>query len=49
MDNIVASNLAGNRKVENLMADVNEILKNTPANLDSISNLDADKVMKLVR
>lgn len=49
VDNIVASNLAGNRKVENLMSNVNEIFKNIPANLDTISNLDADKVMKLVR
>lgn len=49
VDNIVASNLAGNRKVENLMSNVNDIFKNIPANLDTISNLDADKVMKLVR
>ncbi len=49
VDNIVASNLTGSRKVENLMANVNDIFKNAPANLDSISNLDADKVMKLVR
>jgi hypothetical protein len=49
VDNIVASNLAGNKKAETLMSNVNDILKNVPANLDTISNLDADKVMKLVR
>lgn len=49
VDNIVASNLAGNKKAENLMANVNDIFKNVPANLETISNLDADKVMKLVR
>jgi hypothetical protein len=49
VDNIVASNLAGNKKAENLMANVNDIFRNVPANLDTISNLDADKVMKLVR
>jgi len=49
VDNIVASNLAGDKKAENLMANVNDIFKNVPANLDTISNLDADKVMKLVR
>ncbi len=49
VDNIVASNLTGDRKVETLMADLNDIFKNTHANLDTISNLDVDKVMKLVR
>jgi len=49
IDNIVASNLAGDKKAENLMSNVNDIFKNVPANLDTISNLDADKVMKLVR
>jgi len=49
VDNIVASNLTGSKKVENLMSNVNDIFKNIPSNLDTISNLDADKVMKLVR
>ena len=49
MDNIVASDLTGNKKVENLMAGVGETLKKTPAGLENISNLDADKVMKLIR
>lgn len=49
VDNIVASNLAGTKKIESLMSNVNDIFKNIPANLDTISNLDADKVMKLVR
>ena len=49
VDNIAASNLAGGRKVENLVANVDDIFKNTPSNLETISSLDADKVMKLVR
>ena len=49
MDNIVASDLTGNRKVENLMAGVSETLKKTPSGLENISNLDAEKVMKLIR
>ncbi len=49
VDNIVASNLTGSKKVESLMSNVNDIFKNIPSNLDTISNLDADKVMKLVR
>ncbi|HOP61918.1 MAG TPA: hypothetical protein PK358_02330 [Spirochaetota bacterium] len=49
VDNIIASNLTGNRKVENLMSNMNDIFRNTPSNLETISKLDADKVMKLVR
>jgi len=49
MDNIVASDLTGSKKVEDLMAGVNDTLKKTPAGLENISNLDADKVMKLIR
>lgn len=49
MDNINASELAGNKKVENLMAAVGDILKKSPAGIENISNLDADKVMKLIR
>ncbi len=49
VDNIVASNLTGSKKIESLMSNVNDIFKNIPSNLDTISNLDADKVMKLVR
>ena len=49
MDNIIASDLAGNKKVETLMAGVGETLKKAPAGLENISNLDADKVMKLIR
>jgi len=49
MDNIVAADLTGSKKVENLMAGVNETLKNAPARLENISNLDAEKVMKLIR
>jgi hypothetical protein len=49
MDNIIASDLTGSKKVENLLAGVNETLKKTPAGLENISNLDADKVRKLIR
>lgn len=49
MDNIIASDLTGNKKVENLMAGVSDTLKKTPAGLENISNLDAEKVMKLIR
>ncbi len=49
VDNIIASDLAGNRKVENLMSDINGIFGNGQQDLGSISNLNADKVMKLVK
>lgn len=49
MDNINASDLTGNKKVENLMAGVSETLRNAPAGLENISNLNAEKVMKLIR
>ncbi len=49
MDNIVASDLAGSKKIETIMAGVNETLKKTPAGFDNISKLDAEKVMNLIR
>ncbi len=49
MDNFIASDLTGNKKVENLMAGVSETLKKTPAGLENISNLDAEKVKNLIR
>jgi hypothetical protein len=49
MDNIIASDLTGTKKVENIMAEVNDTLKKTPSGLGNISNLDADKVRKLIR
>ncbi len=49
MDNIIASDLTSNKKVETLMAGVSETLKRTPAGLENISNLDAEKVMRLIR
>jgi len=49
MDNFIASDITGSRKVENIMAGVNETLKKAPAGLEHISTLDADKVMKLIR
>lgn len=51
LDNFIASDLAGNKKVENLMTGLNDFfnLKRNVTNVDSISNLDAEKVMKLIR
>jgi hypothetical protein len=49
LDNIIASDLAGSRKVENLMAGLTEFFKGNPSSVDAISNLDAEKVMKLIR
>lgn len=49
LDNIIASDLAGNKKVETLMAGLNDFFKGNAASVDSISNLDAEKVMKLIR
>ena len=49
LDNIIASDLAGTKKVESLMTDLNEFFKGNIASVDSISSLDADKVMKLIR
>ena len=49
MDNIAASDVTGNKKVENLMAGINDTLKNTTIGIENISNLDAEKVMRLIK
>ena len=49
MDNIAASDVSGNKKIENLMAGLNDTLKNTTMGIENISNLDAEKVMRLVK
>ena len=49
MDNIIASDITGTKKVESILMGVNNTLKNTTIGLDNISNLDADKVRKLIR
>lgn len=49
MDNIIASDITGTKKVENILAGVNDTFKKTPSELENISNLDADKVRKLIR
>ncbi len=49
MDNFIASDITGTKKVENLMAGVSDTLKKAPGGLDHISRLDADKVMRLVK
>jgi len=49
MDNIAASNVIGNKKIENLMSGINGTLKTTGIGIENISNLDADKVMRLIK
>jgi hypothetical protein len=49
MDNIAASNVTGNKKIENLMVGINDTLKTTPVGIENISNLDAEKVMRLIK
>jgi hypothetical protein len=49
MDNIAASNVIGNKKIENLMIGINDTLKNTSVGIENISNLDAEKVMRLIK
>lgn len=49
LDNLIASDLTGGKKVESLMADLNDFFKGNSANPDAISSLNADKVMKLIR
>ena len=49
MDNISASNVIGNKKIENLMVGINDTLKTNSGGLENISNLDADKVMRLIK
>jgi len=50
VDNIMASNLAGTEKVDNLMTDINSVVLDIQnANLDSISSLRPDAVMRLIR
>jgi hypothetical protein len=49
MDNIIASDLTSSKKVESLMAGVSDTLKNAPSGLENISNLNEEKVMKLIR
>ena len=49
LDNLIASDLTGGKKVESLMANLNELFRATSANPESISTLNADKVMQLIR
>ena len=49
MDNIAASDVIGNKKIENLMAGINDTFKKTPSGIENISNLDAEKVMRLIK
>ncbi len=48
VDNFVASNLAGD-KFDKLMSDTNSLLGAPGTDLNSISNLNAEKVMRLVQ
>jgi len=50
VDNIMASNLAGAEKVESLMGNINTVVSGVDAsNLENISRLSPDAVMKLIR
>jgi len=49
MDNIAASNVTGNNKIETLMTGINDTLKTTGIGLENISNLNAEKVMGLIK
>lgn len=48
VDNFIASNLAGNR-FDELLTDTNNLIGSGGTDFNSISNLNAEKVMKLVR
>jgi len=48
-DNIAASNLASGKKLESLVKNVNDIFKDASLSSGAISNLDADKVMRLIK
>ena len=49
VDNIIASDLAGGKRPENLLADINKIFGGSGANPENFSNLNADKVMQLIK
>lgn len=49
VDNIIASDLANGKKPENLLADINNIFRESGANAENFSNLNADKVMQLIK
>lgn len=49
VDNIIASDLAGSKKPENLLADINNIFRESGVNAENFSNLNADKVMQLIK
>lgn len=49
VDNIIASDLAAGRKPENLLADINSMFGERGANAENFSNLNADKVMQLIK
>lgn len=49
VDNIIASDLAAGKKPENLLADINSLFGRSGASPESFSNLNADKVMQLIR
>jgi hypothetical protein len=49
VDNIIASDLAAGKKPENLLADINAIFGERGTNAENFSNLNADKVMQLIK
>ena len=49
MDNIAASDVTGNKKIESLMSGINATLQSTTVGIENISNLDEEKVMRLIK
>ncbi len=50
VDNIMASNLAGQEKVETIMENINSIFDNWgPGTIERLSNLKVDSVMRLIK
>ena len=49
VDNIIASDLAAGKKPENLLSDINAMFGERGANAENFSNLNADKVMQLIK
>ncbi|MCL1865560.1 MAG: hypothetical protein FWF73_07095 [Spirochaetes bacterium] len=47
--NVISNNIISNKKIESLMVGINDTLKNTNLGIENISNLDAEKVMRLIK
>jgi len=49
VDNIIASDLTAGKKPENLLADINTLFGRSGTSAESFSNLNAEKVMQLIK